>query len=134
MTSYEEKLIRLKSKWFSNEHQIASIIKTRLYIDNNLHKNLNLDLLSEMRFTSKFHLHRLFKRYYGLTPKQYLTDRRIKKSKEYLINGMSVTETCYAVGFESLGSFSKLFKDKIGKSPSVFQKEQESRSLIATDS
>ena len=49
-------------------------------------------------------------------------------SKEYLKKGMSVTETCFSVGFESLGSFSKLFKTKVGKSPSEFQKEQLSRS------
>ena len=43
---------------------------------------------------------------------------------------MSVTETCFAVGFESLGSFSTLFKTKTGKSPTEFQKEQLSRSKI----
>lgn len=85
---------------------------------------MNLDLLSRFRFVSKFHLLRLFKKHYGLTPRQYLIDKRIEKSKEQLKNGMSVTETCFAVGFESLGSFSTLFKTKTGKSPSEFQNEQ----------
>ena len=70
---------------------------------------------------------RLFKKYYGQTPRQYLIDKRIHKSKEHLINGMTVTETCFAVGFESLGSFSTLFKTKTGKSPTEFRKEQLSR-------
>ena len=78
--------------------------------------------MSHIQFVSKYHLLRLFKKYYGLTPRQYLIDKRIEKSKEHLINGMSVTETCYAVGFESLGSFSALFKSKIGKSPTAFKK------------
>jgi len=43
---------------------------------------------------------------------------------------MSVTETCFAVGFESLGSFSTLFKSKTRKSPSKYQKEQLSRSEL----
>ena len=77
---------------------------------------------------SKYHLIRLFKRYYGLTPRQYLINKRIEKSKENLINGMSVTETCYAIGFSSLGSFSVLFKTKTGKTPAEFRKEQFSRS------
>ncbi|MEM6516875.1 MAG: AraC family transcriptional regulator [Bacteroidota bacterium] len=128
MSIYKQKLNHIKKSCYSNEKQIASVIATRCYIDSNFENKLNLDTLSEIHFTSKYHLQRLFKRYYGLTPKQYLIDKRIQKSKESLSNGMSVTQTCFEVGFESLGSFSKLFKDRIGKSPSKFQKEQLSRS------
>ena len=53
---------------------------------------------------------------------QYLLDRRIEKSKEYLRNGMPVTQACFAVGFESTSSFSTLFKNKIGVAPVEFQK------------
>ncbi len=84
--------------------------------------------MSHIQFVSKYHLLRLLKKYYGLTPRQYLIDKSIEKSKEYLISRMSVTETFFAVGFESLGSLSTLFKTKIGKSPTEFQKEQLSRS------
>ncbi|NRB83338.1 MAG: AraC family transcriptional regulator [Winogradskyella sp.] len=52
----------------------------------------------------------------------------MEKSKEHLKNNLSVPEICFAVGFESLGLFSSLFKSRIGKSPSQFQKEQLSRS------
>jgi len=130
MTFYKEKLRHIKNTCYSNEKQINTVIETRHFIDNNFENNLKLDFLSHIRFTSKYHLQRLFKRYYGLTPKQYLIDKRIEKSKENLKNGMTVTETCFAVGFESLGSFSKLFKTKTGKSPSVFRKEQVSISKL----
>ncbi len=130
MTFYKEKLNHIKNTCYSNEKQINTVIETRHFIDNNFENNLKLDILSHIHFTSKYHLQRLFKRYYGLTPKQYLIDKRIEKSKENLKNGMTVTETCFAVGFESLGSFSKLFKIKTGKSPSVFQKEQVSISKL----
>ncbi len=124
MTFYQTEINRIKNICYSNNTQIEIVISTRNFIDNNFYKNLNLDLLSQTHFVSKYHLLRLFKKYYGLTPRQYLMDKRIEKSKENLINGMSVTETCFAVGFESLSSFSTLFKTKTGKSPSVFQKEQ----------
>ncbi|WP_036385578.1 AraC family transcriptional regulator [Muricauda sp. MAR_2010_75] len=130
MTFYEKELNRINGIIYSNQEQIETVIGVRSYIDNNFDKDLNLDLLSRFRFVSKYHLLRLFKKHYGLTPKQYLIDKRIEKSKEQLINGMSVTETCFAVGFESLGSFSILFKTKTGKSPSEFQKEQLSRSKL----
>lgn len=128
MTFYQEKLNHIKNICYSNEKQIEAVIETRRFIDTNFENDLKLDFLSHIRFISKYHLQRLFKRYYGVTPKQYLIDKRIEKSKESLKNGMTVTETCFAVGFESLGSFSKLFKTKTGKSPREFQKEQVSRS------
>lgn len=128
MTFYETKIKQVKESCYSNEKQIETVIATRSFIDNNFEKALNLDFLSHERFTSKYHLLRLFKKYYGLTPRQYLIDKRIAQSKERLKNGMSVTETCFAVGFESLGSFSTLFKSRTGKSPSQYRKEQLSRS------
>lgn len=130
MTFYEEKIRHIRDACYSNNKQLETVIATRNFIDNNFEKDLKLDFLSHVRFTSKFHLQRLFKRYYGQTPRQYLVDKRIEKAKEYLKDGLSVTETCFAVGFESLGSFSKLFKTRTGKSPSAFKKAQDSRSKL----
>jgi AraC-like DNA-binding protein len=124
MTFYEKELNRIRSIVYSNEGQINTVIGIRNYIENNYNANLNLDLLSNAQYVSKYHLLRFFKKYYGQTPRQYLIDKRIEKSKEQLKNGLSVTETCFAVGFESLSSFSTLFKTKTGKSPTEFQKEQ----------
>jgi AraC-like DNA-binding protein len=131
MTFYEKELHRIRGIVYSNEKQINTLINIRNHIENNYEANLNLDLLSNIQFVSKYHMLRLFKKYYGQTPRQYLIDKRIEKSKAYLTKGMTVTETCFAVGFESLGSFSTLFKTKTGKSPSEFQKEQFSRSKIS---
>ena len=133
MSIFETKLNRLKGIIYSNEEQIRSVIGVRNYIYNNYATDLNLDSLSDSTFISKYHLIRLFKKYYGLTPRQYLIDVRIQNSKEHLRNGMSVTETCFEIGFESLGSFSTLFKSKIGKSPSKYQKEQLSRSKLSSE-
>lgn len=129
MSYYQDKIKQLKESQYSNNKQIESVIGIKNYIDNNFEAKLNLDFLSHTRFISKYHLLRLFKRYYGQTPRQYLIDKRIEKSKVHLKNKMSVTETCFAVGFESLGSFSSLFKSRTGKSPTQYQKEQLSRSI-----
>ncbi len=134
MTLYEKALNRKRSSIYANQRQINTVIGLRNYIENNYDVNLNLDLLSHTQFVSKYHLLRLFKKYYGQTPRQYLIDKRIEKSKVHLKNGMTVSESCFAVGFESLGSFSTLFKTKTGKSPSEFQKEQDSRSLLNSES
>jgi AraC-like DNA-binding protein len=128
MTFYESEIRKIQSAVYSNQAQLDTIIGTRNYINQNYDTYLNLDLLSNTRFVSKFHLLRLFKKYYGQTPKQYLTDRRIEISKEYLKKGMNVTETCFAIGFECPGSFCTLFKSRTGLTPSQFQKEQLSQS------
>ncbi len=122
MTYYLKEVIRIKSICYFNKGQIDTVIGTRNYIKNNFDKELNLDLLSHIRFTSKFHLLRLFKRYYGQTPKQYLIDKRIEQAKQLLLKGTSVTETCFDIGFNSPCSFSTLFKSCIGLTPTEFQK------------
>lgn len=110
MTFYETKIQEIKDNCFSNDKQIATVISIRSYIDNHYDTDINLNALSQSEFVSKYHLLRLFKKYYGQTPRQYLIDKRIEMSKVQLKNGLSVTETCFAVGFESVGSFSTLFK------------------------
>src|SRR4030095_7343070 len=133
MTFYEREIKRIKSNVYSNQGQLDTVIGTRNYIENNYDSDLNLDLLSHIRFKSKYHLLRLFKKYYGQTPKQYLTDKRIEKSKEYLRKGMNITETCFAIGFECPCSFSTLFKRRTGLTPTEFQKEQLSQSRFKSD-
>ncbi|MGB5287768.1 MAG: AraC family transcriptional regulator [Ignavibacteriaceae bacterium] len=96
MTYYHKEITRIKRICYSNKGQIETVIGTRHYINNNFDNELKLDLLSHIRFTSKFHLLRIFKRYYGQTPKQYLTNKRIAKAKELLMQGRNVTETCFS--------------------------------------
>ena len=124
MTFYEKEINRIRKLCYSNQGQLDTVIGIRNYIDNNYEKEINLDLLSHIRFTSKFHLLRLFRRYYGLTPKQYSIDKRILEAKKHLSNGMNVTEACFLVGYESPGSFSTLFTNRTGQTPTDFQKEQ----------
>ena len=102
MTFYESEIKRIRSIVYSNQGQLDTVIGTRNYIDNNYDTDLNLDLLSHIRYVSKYHLLRLLKRYNGQTPKQYLTDKRIEKAKENKKKGITITETCFGIGFDGL--------------------------------
>lgn len=133
MSFFQQEMNRIKNNCHSNKGQLNTVILTRNFINNHFQKELNLELLSQLQFTSKYHLLRLFKQYYGLTIRQYLIDVRIEKSKEFLCDGMSVTETCFAVGYKSPSSFITLFKTKTGITPSGFQKQQFSTSKSHTD-
>jgi len=122
MTYYHQEITRIEKICYSNKRHLETVIGIRHYINNNFDKELSLCLLSNIKFTSKFHLLRLFKRYYGQTPKQYHIDRRIQQAKLLLSKGTTVTETCYDLGFDSPSSFSTLFKSRVGITPTEFQK------------
>jgi AraC-like DNA-binding protein len=109
MNFYQTEMNRIRRTLFSNEVQLETVIRIRNFIEDNFEKELNLNLLSRTQHTSKFHLLRLFKKYYGLTPKQYLISKRIAVSKSNLKKGMPF-------------SFITLFKNKTGLTPVEFQK------------
>ncbi len=99
------------------------IVQTKLFIDSHFADKINLDDISDEALFSKFHFIRLFKNIYGKTPHQYLTNVRIEKAQELLQEGQSVTDVCFQVGFESLSSFTGLFKRAVKISPSVYQRQ-----------
>ena len=96
------------------------IVQAKLYIDNNYAEKIDLDNISDEAYFSKFHFIRLFKQAYGKTPHQYLKDVRIQKAKQLLKLGKTVSEACFLVGFDSLSSFSGLFKRIVGQSASAY--------------
>jgi AraC-like DNA-binding protein len=98
------------------------IVSAKLYIDENYHEPIGLDDISQKAYLSRFHFHRLFTRVYKITPHQYLTRKRINKAKDLLVKDeLTVTEVCNSVGFESIGSFSTLFKKEIGFPPQYYR-------------
>ena len=101
------------------------IVRAKLFIDNNYSENIDLDNIADEAFFSKFHFIRQFKKFYGKTPHQYLIVVRIEKAMELLRTDIPVSEVCYAVGFESLGSFSGLFKRIVGLTPSAYLLHQQ---------
>src|SRR5687768_941392 len=100
------------------------IVQSKLYIDRNFAESIDLTHIADEAVFSKFHFIRLFKKIYGKTPHQYLTFVRIERAKEFLKSDMAVHHVCYSVGFESISSFTDLFKKMVGYSPSVFQVQQ----------
>ena len=101
------------------------IVQAKLFIDEHYSDSIDLDNISDEACFSKFHFIRLFKKIYAKTPHQYLTSVRIEKAAVMLSDGNSVTETCYAVGFDSASSFSGLFRKITGSSPSDFYMAQQ---------
>jgi AraC-like DNA-binding protein len=85
--------------------------------------DLRLVALAKRSGLSPFHFQRTFAAVFGRTPHAYLAEIRLERAKERLARGASVTETCFDVGFQSVGSFSTWFTQKNGVSPRRWQKD-----------
>src|ERR1700712_2071274 len=92
------------------------IVQAKLFIDDHFAEPIDLDNISDEAYFSKFHFIRLFKKVYGKTPYQYLTFVRIEKAIHLFQQNKTVSEVCFLVGFESISSFSGLFKRFAGVS------------------
>lgn len=100
------------------------IVYAKLFIDSHFDEKIDLNNIASEAFFSKFHFIRLFNNIYKKTPHQYLSFVRIEKAKQLLITEMSAAQVCYAIGFESVSSFTGLFKRITGQTPSVYQESQ----------
>jgi len=106
--------------------------RARKFIDESYQLPLDLSEISKQACFSRYHFLRLFRDVYETTPHQYLIQKRIEKAKELLRRrSLSVTDVCFEVGFESLGSFSSLFRKCVGDAPTNYrQRELESLKKI----
>lgn len=98
----------------------------RQLLDRGYATPITIQQLSREVALSPFYLIRLFRRIYKQTPHQYLIRLRISRAKELLSSSdLSVTEICADVGFESLGSFSALFRKIVGIPPSAYRRSSQ---------
>ena len=100
------------------------------YIEASHAEPLRLADIAVRAGVSRYHFLRLFRQAFGVTPHAYLTRVRLDHARHHLARGrFSVTETCFEVGYGSLGSFSALFARRFGASPDAYRRRV--RSLVA---
>jgi transcriptional regulator GlxA family with amidase domain len=93
-------------------------------MEANYRTKLPLAAMAEVAYLSPHHFLRSFKLAFGVTPHQYLIGLRLDAARHALTTGTrSVSEICTEIGFESLGSFSWLFKKHYGLSPDQYRKK-----------
>ena len=79
----------------------------------------DLNQLSRSVGMCRSKLHRCFRMVYGITPFEYLRNRRLEAAMDFLMDGqMNVTQAAYAVGYSSPSYFTKAFKKYFGHLPS----------------
>ena len=94
------------------------------YMHACLAEPLTLSEIAQVAAMSPHHFLRAFKQVFNVTPHAYLTQKRIERAQWLLMQTLQpITTVCFEVGFESLGSFSTLFKRHVGMSPRQFRQQ-----------
>ena len=88
------------------------------YIDRNLATISNIDEICDALYITKSHLHHLFGSFMRVTPKQYITSKRLLLAQRMIRSGSKVTEVSGAVGFDDYATFFRNYKKHFGYSPS----------------
>lgn len=105
------------------DQTFARLSRSRDFLASSLDQRVRLTDAASEACLSPFHFHRMFSRAFGETPHDFITRLRIERAKALLArDSCPVTEVCLAVGYESLGSFSQLFRSVVGCSPSEYRR------------
>lgn len=87
-----------------------------------LENPISLEEMARIASLSPNHFLRMFKHLFHQTPHQFLIQKRVERAQDLLITtNLSVTEICVALGFESMSSFSWLFHQRVGCSPTAYR-------------
>ncbi|MGI6630295.1 MAG: AraC family transcriptional regulator [Bacillota bacterium] len=105
------------------EKDITKIIPIIKYIRENATKNLNLDILAQKFYISKYHLCHNFKKNMGFTINEYIISRRLMEAKTLLRKGYNVSTTAEKTGFNSTAHFIRTFKKFEHISPKQYAKQ-----------
>jgi AraC-like DNA-binding protein len=107
----------------SVEESNRRMLRARDAMDRTYAQQLDIPALARVACVSEAHFIRAFRATFGETPHRYLQRRRVERAM-YLLRGtdLDVTDICFDVGFGSLGTFSRTFKDIVGETPTAHRR------------
>jgi AraC-like DNA-binding protein len=105
----------------ANTNRLAYAVK---YVQENIHRNLTIKELADKACMSEPNFFRCFKQQYGITPVEYINQQRIHLATKLLYNtSYSISDICFACGYNHLNYFLKVFKKTTGDTPASYRKK-----------
>ena len=112
------------------EESNRRMLRARDAMDRAYARPLDVPTLARMTHVSEAHFIRTFRATFGETPHRYLQRRRVERSMFLLREtDRTVTEICLDVGFTSLGTFSRTFRDIVGQAPSAYRRDADVKAV-----
>jgi len=107
------------------------LLRARDTMDRAFADALDVEALAQSVHLSRAHFIRSFRETFGETPHRYLQRRRIERAMALLREtDRSVTEICFEVGFASLGTFSRTFREIVDETPSAYRARAKPRADV----
>jgi AraC-like DNA-binding protein len=105
-----------------NQAEPVEIWKARNFIDEHFEEELSLPRVAKAVNVSANHLSEKFKQVTGVNFVEYIARTRFEKARGLLLDSnLRVSEIAFAVGFQSLSQFNRVFKKLSGKSPTEYR-------------
>ena len=106
----------------ATEERNRFMLRARDAIDRDYAEPLDIPTLARIACVSEAHFIRTFRAVFGETPHRYLQRRRVERAMFLLRETeSSVTEICFDVGSQSLGSFTRTFTEIVGEPPTTYR-------------
>lgn len=103
----------------------TTAVRAKKLIDEGALRHMSVEGLSNRLGISQRYLNKLFKRYYGTSPKQYVLYKQCDLAKQLLQQTqLPISQIAFASGFNSLRRFNDAFSKLFSLNPSQFRKER----------
>lgn len=120
---YEECVEQTVQYCKSSNYKVANTQKIIDYVEEHFTENqLNLEQIARETFLSKYYVSRTFKEVTGAGIADYISIKKVNLAKQLLLQGKSVTEVSFEVGFKHPAHFSRIFKQKVGVTADAYRK------------
>jgi AraC family transcriptional regulator len=120
----DQKIRLIKATRLSTKKELFERLEAaRQVLDEEFDQPLKVAKVASLAALSEFHFFRSFKSVYGLSPHQYILQKKLERSAQLMEEGkLSFTEIAYEVGFNDIHAFSKFFRQRYGTAPSKWGK------------
>ena len=105
--------------YLQHRGQIQQIAKAVEFVHQNLDQPVNVDALADLVNMSSSGFHKKFKDVMHLSPLQYAKSIKLSRAQSYIMDGKSVSEASFMVGYNNLAQFSREYKRHFGFLPSA---------------
>lgn len=95
--------------------------RVRDYIEACYHENIDIKQLALIANLSEYHFIRVFQHYFGLTPHAWLTQIRLRRAKQLLLQGIPLIDIAYRTGFSDQSHLTRQFKRNLGITPGQYR-------------